>query len=214
MLSIIVSDDGRGVEVEQLRQKIVSKQLTTADIEVADLTEVERIGVSLLPAFSTKEQVTEISSRGVGLDVVHDMVQEVGGTVSSGLLEPGKGMCFYLQLPSTLSVLRTPSGEIAGEPYAFPLARIDRALILPKDDIDTVANRCSTSPWTGSISLVSAHQVLDPGTLRAMAPPWLVIVISDRLTCSGLVGSAGRATWWCSRWMRAWAILDISAPRP
>ena len=150
------------------------------------MTEVELLEFLFLPAFSTKEQVTEISGRGVGLDVVHDMVQEVGGTVRV-VSEPGKGMCFYLQLPLTLSVLRTLIVEIAGEPYAFPLARIDRALILPKDDIDTVANRQYFTLDGQHIGLVLAHQVLElqnpPGDGTALP----VIVISDRLTCYGLV---------------------------
>jgi two-component system sensor histidine kinase and response regulator WspE len=185
MLSIIVSDDGRGVEVEQLRQKIVSKQLTTAEM-AADLTAAELLEFLFLPAFSTKEQVTEISGRGVGLDVVHDMAQEVGGSVRV-VSEPGKGMYFYLQLPLTLSVLRTLIVEIAGEPYAFPLARIDRVLTLPKDDIDTVANRQYFTLDGQHIGLVSAHQVLElqnPPDDGAALP---VIVISDRLTCYGLV---------------------------
>ena len=157
MLSITVSDDGRGVELEHLRQKIISTQLTTADMATA-LTEVELMEFLFLPAFSTKESVTEISGRGVGLDVVHEMAREVGGTVRA-VSEPGQGMHFYLQLPLTLSVLRTLVVEIAGEPYAFPLARIDRALMLPKDDIDVVAGRQYFTIDGQHIGLVSAHQV-------------------------------------------------------
>jgi two-component system sensor histidine kinase and response regulator WspE len=128
MLSITVSDDGRGIELERLRQKVLSKQLTTAEM-AASLTEAELMEFLFLPAFSTKEQVTEISGRGVGLDVVHNMAHEAGGTVRA-VSEPGRGMHVYLQLPLTLSVLRTLLVEIAGEPYAFPLARIDRALMV------------------------------------------------------------------------------------
>ena len=93
MLSITVSDDGRGVELERLRQKIISTQLTTA--EMADsLTEAELIEFLFLPAFSTKESVTEISGRGVGLDVVHDMAQEVGGRCGQS---PSRGrVCTFI----------------------------------------------------------------------------------------------------------------------
>jgi two-component system, chemotaxis family, sensor histidine kinase and response regulator WspE len=185
MLSITVSDDGRGVELERLRQKIVSKQLTTAEM-AESLTEAELVDFLFLPAFSTKESVTEISGRGVGLDVVHDMAQEVGGTVRA-VSELGKGMHFFLQLPLTLSVLRTLLVEIAGEPYAFPLARIDRALMLPKDDIDVVANRQYFTMDGRHIGLLSAHQVLEVQESTAYSDTLPVIVVSDRLNCYGLV---------------------------
>ena len=96
MLSITVSDDGRGVELERLRQKIVSKQLTTAEM-AESLTEAELVDFLFLPAFSTKESVTEISGRGVGLDVVHDMAQEVGGTVRASL-RAGEGYAFLFAI--------------------------------------------------------------------------------------------------------------------
>jgi two-component system sensor histidine kinase and response regulator WspE len=114
------------------------------------------------------------------------MAQEVGGTVRV-VSEPGKGMSFYLQLPLTLSVLRTLIVEIAGEPYAFPLARIDRALMLPKDDIDTVANRQYFTLDGQHIGLVSAHQVLELQNPTGDSAALPVIVISDRLTSYGLV---------------------------
>jgi two-component system, chemotaxis family, sensor histidine kinase and response regulator WspE len=185
MLSITVSDDGRGVELEHLRQKVISTQLTTSDLATS-LTEVELMEFLFLPGFSTKESVTEISGRGVGLDVVHEMAREVGGTVRA-VSEPGQGMHFYLQLPLTLSVLRTLVVEIAGEPYAFPLARIDRALMLPKDDIDLVAGRQYFTIDGQHIGLVSAHQVLELQESTRHGDTLPVIVISDRLNCYGLV---------------------------
>jgi two-component system sensor histidine kinase and response regulator WspE len=185
MLSITVSDDGRGVELERLRQKVLSKQLTTAEM-AASLTEAELMEFLFLPAFSTKEQVTEISGRGVGLDVVHNMAHEAGGTVRA-VSEPGRGMHVYLQLPLTLSVLRTLLVEVAGEPYAFPLARIDRALMLPKDDIDVVAARQYFTLDGQHIGLVSAHQVLEVQESAASGDALPVIVVSDRLNSYGLV---------------------------
>jgi two-component system sensor histidine kinase and response regulator WspE len=185
LLSITVSDDGRGVELARLRQKILSKQLTTAEM-AESMTEAELLEFLFLPAFTTKEEVTEISGRGVGLDVVHDMAQEVGGTVRAASV-PGKGMHIYLQLPLTLSVLRTLLVEIAGEPYAFPLARIDRALLLPKDHISIVANRQYFTLDGQHIGIVSAHQVLEVPEPPADGDTLPIIVISDRLNCYGLV---------------------------
>src|SRR3569832_2385440 len=73
----------------------------------------------ILPSFSTKEQVTEISGRGVGLDVVHDVVQEMRGMVRA-TSQFGTGTRFHLQLPLTLSVLPALIAEIAGEPKTKP----------------------------------------------------------------------------------------------
>ncbi|HSF33138.1 MAG TPA: hybrid sensor histidine kinase/response regulator [Candidatus Tectomicrobia bacterium] len=185
MLSITVSDDGRGIEVERLRQKVVSKQLATTDM-AASLTEAELLEFLFLPAFSTKEQVTEISGRGVGLDVVHTMAHEAGGTVRA-VSEPGRGMQVYLQLPLTLSVLRTLLVEIAGEPYAFPLARIDRALMVARDDIAIVADRQYFTLDGQHIGLVSAQQVLELRESTPSGDALPVIVVSDRLNCYGLV---------------------------
>jgi two-component system sensor histidine kinase and response regulator WspE len=185
MLSITVSDDGQGIEVERLRQKVLSEQLTTAEI-AAPLTEAELMEFLFLPAFSTKEQVTEISGRGVGLDVVHTMAHEAGGTVRA-VSEPGKGMQVYLQLPLTLSVLRTLLVEIAGEPYAFPLARIDRALMVAKGDIAVVAGRQYFTLNGQHVGVVSAHQVLELQESTAAGDALPVIVVSDRLDCYGLM---------------------------
>ena len=78
MLQIILSDDGRGIDLERLRTKVVERELTTAAI-AAKLNEAELLEFLFLPGFSTKDKVTEVSGRGVGLDVVHNMVRAVGG---------------------------------------------------------------------------------------------------------------------------------------
>ena len=133
MLQIILSDDGRGIDLERLRAKVVERELTTAAI-AAQLSEAELLEFLFLPGFSTKEHVTEVSGRGVGLDVVHNMVRAVGGLVRVNA-RPGKGTRFVLQLPITVSVIRALLVEIAGEPYAFPLSRIDRIFMLDRKDV-------------------------------------------------------------------------------
>ncbi len=104
MLQIILSDDGRGIDLERLRAKVVERELTTAPI-AAQLSEAELLEFLFLPGFSTKEHVTEVSGRGVGLDVVHNMVRSVGGVVRINT-RSGKGTRFVLQLPITVSVIR------------------------------------------------------------------------------------------------------------
>ena len=133
MLQIVLGDDGRGIDLERLRTKVIERGLTTAAI-AGRLSEAELLDFLFLPGFSTKEKVTEFSGRGVGLDVVQSMVQAVRGTVRVSS-QYGKGTRFILQLPITVSVIRALLVEIAGEPFAFPLNRIDRIVMLDRHDI-------------------------------------------------------------------------------
>ena len=186
MLLITVSDDGRGIDVHKLRQKIIRKGLANADM-VNHLTEPELLKFLFLPGFSTSEQVTEISGRGVGLDVVDNMVHEVGGVVRV-TSRPGKGVSFYLELPLTLSVIRTFLVEIAGEPYAFPLARIERCLLLSKEELNTVEDRQYFRFDDENVAMVNVHEVLElPKTTINQREKLPVVVITDRSNLYGLL---------------------------
>lgn len=185
MLSITVSDDGRGIHLEQLRQTVVERQLVSAEM-AHQLTETELLEFLFLPGFSTGKTVTEISGRGVGLDVVQSMVQEVGGSLRA-VSRPGKGMSFHLQLPLTLSVIRTLLVEIAGEPYAFPLTRIDRIVMLDRSAIALTENRQYFTLDGQNIGLVAANQVLELQASSSQNAGLPTLVISDRLSRYGLV---------------------------
>ena len=113
-----------------------------------------------LPGFSTKEHVTEVSGRGVGLDVVHNMVRAVGGSVRVNT-RPGKGTRFVLQLPITVSVIRALLVEIAGEPYAFPLSRIDRIFMLDRQDVRELEGKPHVMLDDQPVGLVEASVVLE-----------------------------------------------------
>ncbi|AFY42088.1 hybrid sensor histidine kinase/response regulator [Nostoc sp. PCC 7107] len=185
MLLITVSDDGQGIDIEFLRQEVVQQQLVNADMAI-QLTEAELMEFLLLPGFSTTQIVTEISGRGVGLDIVHSTVQEVGGTVRA-VSQPGKGMSLYLQLPITLSIVRTLLVEIGDEPYAFGLARIEQVLMLAKSDIATSENRPFFLLDNQPVELISARQVLELPPPVVNPDALAVVVISDRLNHYGLV---------------------------
>ncbi|HEY9750612.1 MAG TPA: hybrid sensor histidine kinase/response regulator, partial [Allocoleopsis sp.] len=185
MLSITVSDDGRGIDFERLRSKIVQKQLVSAEM-APQLTEAELTEFLFLPGFSTSDTVTELSGRGVGLNIVQNMIQEVGGNLRA-VSKPGKGITFYLQLPLTLSVIRTLLVEISGEPYAFPLTRIDRIVMVEPEAIALSENRQFFTIDQQNIGLIVGHQVLDLPTPAYDPKALPVIVISDRLSCYGLV---------------------------
>lgn len=188
MLMITVADDGRGVELDALRERILNRGMASAEM-LDKLTEPELMEFLFLPGFSTLDQVTEISGRGVGLDVVHSMVHEVGGVVRA-VSRPGQGLSFHLELPLTLSVIRTFIVEIAEERYAFPLARLDRCLMLPTTEIDTVEDRQYFRLDDKNISLVNVHDVLEMDKEDTETEDLPVVVISDRVHAYGLVVDA------------------------
>ncbi len=185
VLQIVVLDDGRGIDVEQVRSAVVERKLTNAET-ARELSEPELLEFLFLPGFSMKGKVTEISGRGVGLDVVQNMVKQVRGSVRV-TTQPGGGTRFQLQLPLTLSVVRTLLVEIDGEPYAFPLAYIVRTLKLPKSRIEVLEGRQHFSFDGRPIGLVTAHQVIGAGEPRLMPEELPVIVVGDLGNAYGLV---------------------------
>jgi two-component system sensor histidine kinase and response regulator WspE len=187
MLHITLTDDGRGVDVERLRDLAVVRGLVAAPV-AAHLSELELLEFLFLPGFSTKERVTEISGRGVGLDVVQSMVKAVGGSVRV-TTQPGRQTVFTLQLPITMSVIRALLVEIGGEPYAFPLTRIDQIIEVSHDSIRTVEGRQYFDRDGGSIGLVVAAEILKANAAPP-TDPLPVVVISDRGQQFGMIVDA------------------------
>jgi two-component system sensor histidine kinase and response regulator WspE len=184
-LHLIISDDGRGVDLDRLRRGVVERHLVDLQAGAA-LSEAELLEFLFLPGFSMKGAVTEISGRGVGLDVVQDMIKQVRGTVRV-TSQPGKGTRFHLQLPVTLSVVRSLLAEIGGEPYAFPLAHIIRTLKLSKERIELLEGRQHVDFDGRRIGLVTAQQVLETGEGTAAGDELSVIIMGDSSHTYGLV---------------------------
>jgi len=178
MLMIEVSDDGAGIDLERLRQAVVQRKLSNQET-VARLSEAELLEFLLLPSFSLRDTVTEISGRGVGLDVVADMLKQVRGTIRIST-RPGQGSRFLMQLPLTLSVIRSLLVEIAGEPYAFPLAYVNRTLRLPAQALQTQEGYQHFTHDGRQVGLVSAHQVLQKGQWRARDGSICVVVLGEQ----------------------------------
>lgn len=158
MLKISVSDDGKGIDLEAIGKAVVERGLATQKM-VEQMNEKELLAFLYLPSFTIKETVSEISGRGVGLDVVASTVNEVRGFIHTSFVI-GKSTHFELQLPITLSVIRSLQVEIAGEAYAFALARIDRALKLEPDKIRDSGGRQYITLDGRNIGLVSARHFL------------------------------------------------------
>ena len=185
MLAIHVADDGRGVDLAAVRRKLVQRQLMAAEA-VARLSEADLLDALMLPGFSTAGSVTELSGRGVGLDVVRSMVQEVGGSVRISS-SAGAGTSIHFQLPLTLSVVRTLLVEIAGEPYAFPLARLDQIVAMDQSAIHGVEGRDTFNLDDRTIGLVAAREVMALPPLERLPDPVPLVVISDHNNVYGVM---------------------------
>lgn len=158
MLVITLSDDGRGVNLDRIRSKIIEKRLASTDM-VGRMSETELLEFLFLPGFSTAGAVTELSGRGVGLDVVHSTITSVGGSVrlTSAM---GKGTTFHMQLPLTLSVIRAVLARICGDPYAFPHHRIDGLMRVPASELRSLQDRQFFVVDGRNVGLVLARQIL------------------------------------------------------
>ncbi|MEZ6141455.1 MAG: hybrid sensor histidine kinase/response regulator [Zavarzinella sp.] len=188
LLQITLADDGPGIDTRKVSEKIVRQGMVTQQM-AAEMTEQELLEFLFLPGFSTASAVSEYSGRGVGLDVVRDMVRKVGGTLrlSSNV---GRGTTFHLQLPITLSVVRAVLVIIAGEPYAFPHNRIDRLVRLPISEVRVVEGAQYAVIDGKNIGLIPAAQILALSTPPRYPELLSVVLISDLSGQYGLVVDA------------------------
>ena len=184
-LEIFVSDDGRGISIDAMRRAVVERNHTKAEL-AAEMSEAELLEFLFLPGFTLSDRVTDISGRGVGLDAVQDMVKQVRGSVRVST-QAGQGTRFQLQLPLTLSVVRTLLADVGGEPYAFPLARIVRTSKVAPQQVELLEGRQHIEVDGRRIGLVTAHQILQAGELQAAGGDLAVVVIGDHGETYGVV---------------------------
>jgi two-component system sensor histidine kinase and response regulator WspE len=185
MLVVTVADDGDGVDLERVRRFVVRKRLAAPAV-AEKLTEAELLEFLFLPGFTMKETVTEISGRGVGLDIVQNMVKSVRGAIRL-TTQRGQGLRVQVHLPLTLSVLRALLVEVAGEPYAIPLTQIFRTLKLPRDRIEALEGRHYFVLGDQQVSLLTAHQVLDCDAPPRIANELPIVVLGDRNARYGVI---------------------------
>ena len=178
LLVLELSDDGNGVDLEKVRRSIVERQLSPAET-AAQLSEEELLTFLFLPGFSLRDTVTEVSGRGVGLDAVQHMVRQLRGAV---VLEQtaGEGSRFHLEVPLTLSVVRSLVVEVGEEAYAFPLAHIERMCDLAPQDIVQVEGRQHFWHEGQHVGLVAASQLLNRPASQNSGETLKVVVIRER----------------------------------
>ena len=136
---LIIADDGKGMSAERIRAKAVEKGLISEE-EANTLDERQSLNLIFLPGFSTKTQISDVSGRGVGMDVVKTNIQKLNGSIDIRS-EPGKGSVFVISLPLTLAILPVLLVLLGDQPFALPLSLVREILPIEYDKIQEVGGK-------------------------------------------------------------------------
>ncbi len=156
---IRVSDDGRGLNVERIRQKAIAKGLLSAE-EAERKTPQQIYQLIWLPGLSTAEKVTEVSGRGVGMDIVRSKIEELNGAVEVES-EPGQGTTFTIKLPLTLAILPCLMVNIDNEVFAVPLESVIEVVHVGQQEISTVQGQPMATLRDRVVSILKLGRVFN-----------------------------------------------------
>jgi two-component system chemotaxis sensor kinase CheA len=179
-VGLVVEDDGRGLDLAAIRASAVRKGLLTADA-AARLADADTARLIFLPGFSTAAAVTEISGRGVGLDVVQSTVVRLGGAVDVSSV-PGRSTRFDLELPLTLAATAAILFRVGRDLAALSADAVERVLLLGPGDVGTVAGRATVEVGGAQVPFAWLSQLLGlaPGRLAPKAQPALVLALGTQ----------------------------------
>ncbi len=136
VISISVSDDGRGIDLEKVRQKAIEKNLISSDMT---LKELDAFNLLFEAGFSTADKVTAVSGRGVGLDVVKKNIEKLNGSIRINS-DPGFGTIFTIKIPLTLAIIQGLMVEVSEEKYVIPISSVIETIRIKSEDIKTIDN--------------------------------------------------------------------------
>lgn len=184
-LLLELTDDGCGIDVQQIRDEVVARGIVSKET-VNHLTDQELMTFLFLPGFTLTRKVTEISGRGIGLDVVQHSIRRLHGDVWVEQPDNG-GTHFILEVPLTLSVIRSLVVEIGDEPYAFSMSHVERMHRLPVSDIVQLDSYPHFWHEGHPIRLVSGRQLYDRNESRQCSEVLSVVVVRQDDTLYGIV---------------------------
>lgn len=179
---IEVKDDGKGLDKDKLRAKAIEKGLIDADTVLTDKQTYELI---FMPGFSTAEQLTDISGRGVGMDVVRRNIQSLGGNIEI-ISTLGKGSTISIHLPLTLAILDGQSVAVGDETYIVPLGSIIESLNVKEERINRVAGRGETFLLRGEyLPIIRMHEIFKVPSAKTtkLTDGLLVVVEGQGIRC-------------------------------
>ncbi len=189
-ICIEIRDDGKGVDVERVKQKIIDREMATAK-QVEQMTHKEIVQHIFKPGFSTAEQVTDLSGRGMGMDIVQSKIDTINGSVDVDS-EPGQGTTVTIQLPLTLAIINALLCRIGEGTYAVPLEMVAEILTVRNEDIQHVQKSKVIVVRDRVIPLARIEHIFDTGheeltTDQSDASDMTVIVLSFQNEVLGLI---------------------------
>lgn len=174
---IKVGDDGNGIDTEAVKNKAIERGIVTAE-QAENLSQKDIINFLFMPSFSMAKQITDISGRGVGLDVVKSGIEQLGGDVSVST-ELGKGTTFTVRLPLTLAIIQALMVEIRDEIYAIALGSISNIEDIPVKDIKYVQAKEVIHLRGSVIPIIRLDKMLDIEP-KEQEPDHLTVVIVQK----------------------------------
>lgn len=186
---LIIADDGKGMSAERIRAKAVDKGLISEE-EANTLDERQSLNLIFLPGFSTKTQISDVSGRGVGMDVVKTNIQKLNGSVEIRS-EQGKGSVFIISLPLTLAILPVLLVLLGDQPFALPLSLVREILPIDQQRIQEVGGRETLVVRGEVLPVISLARLL--GWSLVQAPEYGVFMqTAERSFILGVDSFAGR----------------------
>ena len=182
---IEVRDDGNGIDVEAVKKKAIERGTITPE-QAENMADKDVIGLLFLPSFSTSEKVTDVSGRGVGLDVVKSKIESLSGEVEVKT-KLGEGSTFIIRLPLTLAIIQALMVEVGGEKYAIPLGSIQTIEDVEPAEIKYVQAKEVINLRGTVISLIRLNEVLDNESTKKPDENLLVIIVKKGDKLAGLV---------------------------
>ena len=158
-VTIEVRDDGAGINIEKVRKKAIEKG-TITEQQAETMSEKEFIDLLFRPSFSTADKISDVSGRGVGLDVVKTKIESLGGSIEARTVK-GEGSTFIIQLPLTLAIIQALMVEVGNEKYAIPLGNIDTIEEISDDEIKLVQSKEVIYLRGSVIPIVRMNEVLE-----------------------------------------------------
>ncbi len=182
---IEVKDDGKGIDAEKIKQKAIAKGTITPE-QGETMTDKEIIDLLFRPSFSTAEKISDVSGRGVGLDVVKTKIESLGGDVEVRTTL-GQGSNFIIRLPLTLAIIQSLMVELGNEKYAIPLGSIQTIEDVPVSDVKYVQTKEVINLRGTVIPLIRLNEVLDVESSKAQDENLTVVIVTKGDKLAGFV---------------------------
>ena len=182
---IEVRDDGNGIDTEAVKNKAISRGTITPE-QAAGMSEKEIIDLLFLPSFSTSEKVTDVSGRGVGLDVVKSKIEALSGEVEVKSVL-GVGSTWIIRLPLTLAIIQALMVVIGGEKYAISLGSIQTIEDIPTDEIRLIQNKEVIHLRGNVIPLIRMDKELDTVSTKGPDENMTILIVKKGDKLAGLV---------------------------